>query len=43
MSPRAIDVAQTYESGPLFDIGGSYMVYGDFGVGAELLAYVRRR
>jgi opacity protein-like surface antigen len=30
-----IDIAQTYESGPLFDIGGSYTVYGDFGVGVS--------
>jgi Outer membrane protein beta-barrel domain len=28
-----IDVAQTYESGPLFDIGGSYSLFGNWGVG----------
>jgi opacity protein-like surface antigen len=30
-----IDIAQTYENGPLFDVGGSYLVYGDFGVGVS--------
>jgi Outer membrane protein beta-barrel domain len=31
--PATIDLAQTIETGGLIDIGGSYMVYGDFGVG----------
>lgn len=33
--PATIDVAQTYETGGLIDVGGSYMVYGDFGVGVS--------
>jgi Outer membrane protein beta-barrel domain len=36
--PARLDVAQTYESGPLFDIGGSYLIYDNFGVG---LSYSR--
>jgi hypothetical protein len=28
-----IDVAQTYENGPLIDVGGSYMLFGKWGVG----------
>lgn len=28
-----IDIAQTYESGPLIDVGGSYMLFGKWGVG----------
>jgi hypothetical protein len=31
--PASISIAQNYETGGLIDIGGSYMVYGDFGVG----------
>jgi hypothetical protein len=31
--PATINIAQTYETGGLIDVGGSYMVYGDFGVG----------
>src|SRR5262249_22758529 len=31
--PAIIDVAQTYESGPLFDVGGTYMLFGKFGAG----------
>jgi hypothetical protein len=30
-----IDVAQTIETGGLIDVGGSYLVYGDFGVGVS--------
>jgi len=33
--PATIDIAQTYETGGLVDVGGSYMVYGDFGVGVS--------
>ena len=33
--PATIDIAQTYETGGLIDVGGSYMVYGDFGVGVS--------
>jgi Outer membrane protein beta-barrel domain len=33
--PASINVAQTYETGGLIDVGGSYMVYGDFGVGVS--------
>jgi hypothetical protein len=36
--PARLDVAQTFESGPLFDIGGSYLIYDNFGVG---LSYSR--
>jgi hypothetical protein len=28
-----IDVAQTYEAGPLVDVGGEYMLFGKWGVG----------
>jgi hypothetical protein len=31
--PASISVAQTYETGGLIDVGGSYLVYEDFGVG----------
>src|SRR5262245_15712706 len=31
--PASINIAQTTETGALIDLGGSYMVYGDFGVG----------
>lgn len=31
--PATIDVAQTYESGPLVDIGGGYLFHGNFGAG----------
>jgi outer membrane protein with beta-barrel domain len=31
--PATINVAQTVDTGALIDIGGSYMVHGDFGVG----------
>src|SRR5262249_20200128 len=31
-----IDISQTYESGPLIDVGGEYMLFGKWGVG---LAY----
>jgi hypothetical protein len=30
-----IDISQTYESGPLFDLGGDYLVYHNFGVGVS--------
>ena len=30
-----IDVAQSFGGGPVFDIGGSYTVYGDFAVGVS--------
>jgi len=30
-----IDISQTYESGPLFDIGGDYLIYGRFGAGVS--------
>jgi hypothetical protein len=30
-----IDIAQTYESGPLVDVGGSYMLFGKWGVGVS--------
>ena len=30
-----IDISQTYESGPLVDVGGDYIVFGHFGVGAS--------
>jgi len=30
-----IDVAQTYENGPLVDVGGSYMLFGKWGVGVS--------
>jgi hypothetical protein len=33
--PASIATAQTYETGGLIDVGGSYMVYGDFGVGVS--------
>ena len=29
----AIDIAQNYESGPLFDIGGSFLIFGNIGAG----------
>ena len=28
-----VDVSQTYENGPLVDLGGSYMLFGKWGVG----------
>jgi hypothetical protein len=31
--PATIDVAQTYESGPLVDVGGGYLFHGNFGAG----------
>jgi len=34
--PASIDIAQDYENGVLFDIGGGFTVFGNFGVG---LAY----
>ena len=33
--PASINIAQSYESGGLIDVGGSYMVYEDFGVGVS--------
>ena len=33
--PASISIAQTYESGPLFDIGGNYLVFGNIGVGVS--------
>jgi hypothetical protein len=30
-----IDISQTYESGPLFDIGGDFLIYGHFGAGVS--------
>jgi hypothetical protein len=30
-----IDIAQTYENGPLVDVGGSYMLFGKWGVGVS--------
>lgn len=33
--PATINIAQTYETGGLIDVGGSYMVYEDFGVGVS--------
>lgn len=33
--PASISVGQTYESGPLFDIGGNYLVFGNIGVGVS--------
>ena len=33
--PATINIAQTYETGGLIDVGGSYMVHGDFGVGVS--------
>ncbi len=35
LETATIDVAQSFGSGPLFDIGGSYMVQGDFWVGVS--------
>jgi hypothetical protein len=35
LEPATIDLAQTIETGGLIDLGGSYMVYGDFGVGVS--------
>jgi hypothetical protein len=35
LETATIDVAQSFESGPLFDLGGSYMVYDDFWVGVS--------
>lgn len=34
--PASIDIAQTFESGPLVDVGAEYMLFGKWGVG---LAY----
>lgn len=34
----AIDIGQTYENGPLFDIGGSFLIFGNIGAG---LSYSR--
>ncbi|MBK5298449.1 MAG: outer membrane beta-barrel protein [Vicinamibacteria bacterium] len=31
----AIDIAQNYESGPLFDIGGGFLLFGNIGVGVS--------
>src|SRR5580765_525141 len=31
--PATMDVAQTYESGPLVDVGGGYFFHGNFGAG----------
>jgi len=31
--PATIDIAQTYESGPLFDVGADVLVFGNLGVG----------
>ena len=33
--PASISIAQTYESGPLFDIGGNFLVFGNIGVGVS--------
>jgi hypothetical protein len=33
LEPATIDIAQTYESGPLFDIGGSMLLFGNIGAG----------
>jgi len=33
--PASINIAQSYETGGLIDVGGSYMVYEDFGVGVS--------
>jgi hypothetical protein len=30
-----VDVSQTYENGPLIDVGGSYMLFGKWGVGVS--------
>jgi hypothetical protein len=30
-----VDVSQTYENGPLVDVGGSYMLFGKWGVGVS--------
>jgi Outer membrane protein beta-barrel domain len=30
-----VDISQTYESGPLVDVGGEYMLFGHFGVGVS--------
>lgn len=31
----SVDIAQTYESGPLFDIGAGFLLFGNIGVGAS--------
>ncbi len=31
----SIDIGQTYESGPLFDVGGNFLVFGNIGVGVS--------
>jgi opacity protein-like surface antigen len=38
LEPASIDIAQNYESGPLFDVGGSMTLFGNIGVG---LSYSR--